>query len=213
MMNAQIAKIFPTLEEFTENVWGASTTMVTPGEQHAYEFLEDATEQEIDEVKSYVKKAMMPEAHRQARFFGLGPHDVLVTDVELEEGGGRSEIGYEMLHVALRFRLVPGLDTRFKVDAEAPPHPNPHVDVLNVHVSPRYAVVECALPNSPEARHLMVIPHETNDRPHWEDLQRVKNAVVGPDAWGYEVFPAQERAIDDANVRHIFTGFALPVVL
>ncbi len=38
----------------------------------------------------------------------------------------------------------------------------------------------------------------------WRDLQRIKNELVGPEAEGVELYPAESRLVDSANQFHIF---------
>lgn len=38
----------------------------------------------------------------------------------------------------------------------------------------------------------------------WDELQRVKNECLGPDVWCVEVYPAQDKVVDVANMRHLW---------
>ena len=38
----------------------------------------------------------------------------------------------------------------------------------------------------------------------WDELQRVKNECLGEDVWCVEVYPAQDKLVDVANMRHLF---------
>jgi hypothetical protein len=38
----------------------------------------------------------------------------------------------------------------------------------------------------------------------WDELQRVKNECLGEDVWCVEVYPAQDKVVDVANMRHLF---------
>ena len=46
----------------------------------------------------------------------------------------------------------------------------------------------------------------------WRDLQRIKDDLVGPEAEGVELFPAESRLVDSANQYHIyaFPAFRFP---
>ncbi|MFA4971545.1 MAG: hypothetical protein WC683_02950 [bacterium] len=47
----------------------------------------------------------------------------------------------------------------------------------------------------------------------WQELQRVKNEIVGEDRVAIEVFPAQAELVDHANLYHLWVlpkGFTLP---
>lgn len=49
----------------------------------------------------------------------------------------------------------------------------------------------------------------------WRELQAIKNAIIGPEHEGFELFPAESRLVDTANVMHMFVfmkpGLRLPV--
>jgi hypothetical protein len=38
----------------------------------------------------------------------------------------------------------------------------------------------------------------------WDELQRVKNECLGEDVWCVEVYPAQDKLVDVANMRHLW---------
>lgn len=38
----------------------------------------------------------------------------------------------------------------------------------------------------------------------WDEMQRIKNETLGEDVWCVEVYPAQEKLVDVANVRHLW---------
>lgn len=46
----------------------------------------------------------------------------------------------------------------------------------------------------------------------WRDLQRIKNEMVGPEAEGVELFPAESRLVDTSNQFHlwVFETFKFP---
>ena len=58
------------------------------------------------------------------------------------------------------------------------------------------------------ALQLAVRRHDEGDGIGWDDLQRIKNEVVGDERIAIEVYPAQGDVIDQANMRHLFV---LPV--
>lgn len=45
----------------------------------------------------------------------------------------------------------------------------------------------------------------------WRELQAIKNAIVGPEHEGFEVYPAESRLVDTANQYHLWV-FADPTV-
>jgi len=45
----------------------------------------------------------------------------------------------------------------------------------------------------------------------WRDLQAIKNAIVGPEHEGFELYPAESRLVDTANQFHLWV-FADPKV-
>ena len=38
----------------------------------------------------------------------------------------------------------------------------------------------------------------------WDELQRIKNETIGPETWCVEVYPAQDKLVDVANIRHLW---------
>ena len=38
----------------------------------------------------------------------------------------------------------------------------------------------------------------------WRELQAIKNAIVGPEHEGFELYPAESRLVDTANQFHLF---------
>lgn len=38
----------------------------------------------------------------------------------------------------------------------------------------------------------------------WDELQRVKNHVFGPEAWAVEIYPAESELVSLRNVRHLW---------
>lgn len=45
---------------------------------------------------------------------------------------------------------------------------------------------------------------EPIDRDHWRVLQRIKNALVGPEHEAVELFPAESRLVDTSNQYHLW---------
>lgn len=39
---------------------------------------------------------------------------------------------------------------------------------------------------------------------NWEDFQRIKNQLVGPERWGIEIYPTDEMLVNDCHQYHIF---------
>lgn len=61
--------------------------------------------------------------------------------------------------------------------------------------------------------HLIVRRHDLQPVRSWSTMQRVKNAVAGPDRTAVEVYPAEGELVDDANLYHLWVlpeGFDLP---
>ena len=38
----------------------------------------------------------------------------------------------------------------------------------------------------------------------WKDMQQIKNEIIGPHHEGFEIFPAEDRLVDETNAYHIF---------
>jgi len=53
---------------------------------------------------------------------------------------------------------------------------------------------------------------ENDARHDWRDLQRIKNELVGAEAEGVELYPAESRLVDNANQFHlwVFPNFRFP---
>lgn len=50
----------------------------------------------------------------------------------------------------------------------------------------------------------------------WDDLQRVKNEIAGPERTAIEIFPPEAEVMDQANMRHLFVlpeGVAAPFTI
>lgn len=82
-----------------------------------------------------------------------------------------------------------------------------------VWVNSRYQVYERRVetPKGPMV-HLSIKRHEKQPCRDWRDFQRIKNELVGPQAEGVELFPAEDRVVDLANQYHlfVFTAFRFP---
>lgn len=52
--------------------------------------------------------------------------------------------------------------------------------------------------------HLSIKRRDKSPIHDWRDLQRIKNELVGPEAEGVELYPAESRLVDSANQFHIF---------
>lgn len=62
----------------------------------------------------------------------------------------------------------------------------------------------------PPLVHLSIKAHDKRCVRDWRDMQRIKNEIVGPEAEGLELYPAESRLMDEANQFHIYC--AHPVV-
>jgi len=65
-------------------------------------------------------------------------------------------------------------------------------------------------PGWPPLAHLSIKAHDKRCVRDWRDMQRIKNEIVGPEAEGLELYPAESRLMDEANQFHIYC--AHPVV-
>jgi hypothetical protein len=52
--------------------------------------------------------------------------------------------------------------------------------------------------------HLSIRRTDRQPARDWRDLQRIKNELVGPEAEGVELFPAESRLVDTANQFHLW---------
>jgi hypothetical protein len=46
---------------------------------------------------------------------------------------------------------------------------------------------------------------------NWQDLQQIKNDILGREADAVEVFPAESRKADGVNQYHLFGGWPIPI--
>lgn len=66
------------------------------------------------------------------------------------------------------------------------------------------------------ALQLVVRRHDEEEIQGWDDLQRVKNELAGPDRVAVEIYPPQHELMDQAPLRHLFVlpvGEAAPFTL
>lgn len=54
------------------------------------------------------------------------------------------------------------------------------------------------------AKHLAISRHDKNPIREWRDLQEIKNKLCGPESEAVELFPAESRLVDTANVYHLW---------
>ena len=52
--------------------------------------------------------------------------------------------------------------------------------------------------------HLTIIPQDGAPVTRWDDLQRIKNEVIGPECEAVQLFPAEGRLQDTVNAYHLF---------
>jgi hypothetical protein len=70
----------------------------------------------------------------------------------------------------------------------------------------RYMVFETGTQDSGSLgalRHLMIRPPNLT-HPGWAELFKIKNELIGPDAWAMEVHPPADRLVDDAPMYHLW---------
>lgn len=64
-----------------------------------------------------------------------------------------------------------------------------------------------------EIVHLWIRRHDESIAVSWSEKQRIKDELVGKERVAVEVFPAESRLVDQANMYHLWVmpdGFALP---
>lgn len=83
-----------------------------------------------------------------------------------------------------------------------------------VWLNNRYQVIRMLLsaPGADRVWHLSVKRLDKEVMHDWRDLQRIKNELVGPEAEGVELYPADSRLVDTANQYHLwcFEDFRFP---
>lgn len=75
-----------------------------------------------------------------------------------------------------------------------------------VWINSRYQVVERVFDDGPfgEMRHLSIRRLDRKSIRSWRDFQRIKNELVGKEAEGVELFPAESRLVDAATQYHLW---------
>jgi len=63
---------------------------------------------------------------------------------------------------------------------------------------------ERPVPGWPPMVHLSIKAHDRRALHDWRDLQRIKNELVGPEAEGVELYPAESRLMDESNQFHMY---------
>ena len=82
-------------------------------------------------------------------------------------------------------------------------------NLLQVWLNNRFVVLvyarqyECS-PGSAVALQLAIRHNDESEIRGWDDLQRIKNEIVGEHRVALEVYPAASNVIDQANMRHLF---------
>lgn len=79
----------------------------------------------------------------------------------------------------------------------------------------RYVVME--FPQRPTehgiVRHLIVQRVQADNIHNWNDLQRIKNEVCGPESLAFEVYPPESKLVNDFHVYHLWVlpeGYPIP---
>jgi len=73
-------------------------------------------------------------------------------------------------------------------------------------INDRYVVLEGAaqtLAGIP-LRHLQIIRRDWSHEQAWRDLQAIKTLLVGPDNEAVQLYPAERRVVDVANITHLW---------
>ena len=53
-------------------------------------------------------------------------------------------------------------------------------------------------------QHLRVWRHDGRGGIPWDDLQAIKNEMLGEDVMAIELYPPQSAVVDEANIRHLW---------
>lgn len=84
-----------------------------------------------------------------------------------------------------------------------------------LHENSLYQVVRREYPDGPFGAyvHLTIRSRDGAPRHDWRDFQRIKNELVGEDAEGMELYPAECRLVDTANHYHlwVFPTYRFPL--
>lgn len=79
----------------------------------------------------------------------------------------------------------------------------------------RYQVIQRDHREGPFGAYVHLTIRSTDGAPRhdWRHLQRIKNELVGPEAEGVELYPAESRVVDTANHYHlwVFRSYRLPL--
>ena len=62
-------------------------------------------------------------------------------------------------------------------------------------------------------RHLKVWREDEKSGISWDELQEVKDFILGPETTAIEIYPARSELVDEVNVRHLWEvpiGVVLP---
>ncbi len=59
-------------------------------------------------------------------------------------------------------------------------------------------------PGWPPLVHLKIKAHDKRCVRDWRDMQRIKNEICGTEAEGVELYPAEDRLVDEVNEFHIY---------
>jgi hypothetical protein len=107
--------------------------------------------------------------------------------------------------------------------SKRPPLWTPFVEVTadmlaggKLYVNSRYQVVKrhCGTEECGTLWHLSIKNRANNAEHDWRDYQRIKNELIGPEAEGVELYPAESRLVDSANQFHLWIidgpGFQFP---
>jgi len=108
------------------------------------------------------------------------------------------------------------LAARFGITVEAAQVQAEKLACQAVYMNERYQVNVHRLPASfgPDTSDMFWLSIKRRDREpihDWRDLQAIKNAIVGEEHEGFEVYPAESRLVDTANQFHLWV-FADPKV-
>lgn len=77
----------------------------------------------------------------------------------------------------------------------------------------RTQVLEIALPGWGFIRHLKVWREDEKSGISWDELQEVKDFVLGPEVMAIEIYPPRSEIVDEVNMRHLWEvppGVPLP---
>jgi hypothetical protein len=58
--------------------------------------------------------------------------------------------------------------------------------------------------NGTRMAHMMVKRHDLRPIGGWDDLQKIKTEIFGPEQEAIELYPAEDRLFDEGNIRHLW---------